>query len=151
MASLVKRGSISVRGATYAALRTYAAEKGQSISDVVEQQLDLVLAEVRRRTPAVPVRVVVAQAAPAPSPARPPTLPQAKPKRPPQGFEHRPIDLRRNEGFQGVFPRAYKSTAENVYGPVRLDSAPGMGVKAEPRPAPTPAKVPRRVGGPALW
>jgi hypothetical protein len=145
------RKAISVRGVTYAALRTYAEEQGLSLSEVVERQLDLVLGEVRRRTPAVPVRVVVAQATPMPRPATPPGLPQVKSKRPPRGFEHRPIDLRRNEGFQGVFPRAYKSTAEAVYGPVRLDTAPGMGIKAAPRPAPTPAKVPRRVGGPALW
>jgi hypothetical protein len=71
MAAKQTRRSISVRGTTYESLRRYCAARSRSMSEVVEQQLERLLAH------APPTRTVANHVvrAPAGSPGRPAPTP----------------------------------------------------------------------------
>jgi hypothetical protein len=117
------RRSISVRGTTYEHVHAHCQANRLAVSAFIEERLGEFFSALKRPVPSVPVRLVVKLSGPA------------------------PIVLRRTEAPP---VRPYRSGPEMVYGPVRLDSAPGMGVKAEPRPKPTPANVAKRSGGPTV-
>jgi hypothetical protein len=119
------RKSISVRGATYNALRVYSSLRAQSMSDVLEQLLAPVL---QLPVPSKEVKAPLDDLAGIDAPV---------PKRGPRSMIA-PGPRR------GRPPAASVEARAAISGKERAGMSPAAGVKAEPRPAPRKVETPPR-------
>lgn len=149
MGKIQKRRSISVKGSTYAALQVHCAGLKRSMSDLVEGLLHPLLEQsvYVRAAPLVPIRVEVDRSAPRATVPKPITtvdqpIPLKVTRKPPPA--HRPIP----NGDHRNTPIDLRHSVAKLR---RVPLRDGADVRQEGRPAPTPARVPARVGGPRLW